>query len=91
LARSLSRVAAAADAPTSPRLAVPVCRPAVHRARADLQAVVERLGDGPVDVRGVARIRVLVADGTGPLYQESTPDRLREELRAALATLDPFV
>ena len=91
LARGLSRALAAAAAPALPRHAVRVCSPAVHRSRAELETVVERLAAGPVDVRGVARIRTLLADGTGPLYRESTTDRLRTELRAALATMDPFV
>ena len=91
LARSLARAESAAAAPVPTRRAVPVCRPAIHRARAELQAVVQRLAAGPVDVRGVARIRALLADGTGPLYRESTTDRLRTELRAALATMDPYV
>jgi hypothetical protein len=91
VARGLTRVAAAAGAPTPRRNTVPVCRPAVQRARDDLQAVLDRLDAGPVDVRGVARIRTLLADGTGPLYRQSAPDRLRHDLRAALAAMDPFV
>ena len=68
-----------------------MCGPAVHRARAELQAVVACLtAAGPVDVRGVARVRRLLADGTGPLYRESAPDQLRNELRAALAAMDAF-
>ena len=68
----------------------PVYGPAVRRARAELRAVVERLAaDGPVDVRGVARVRRLLADGTGPLYRESAPDQLRNELRAVLAAMEP--
>ena len=90
LARSLARIVAASEAPAGHRLAAPVCRPAVHRARAELAAVSGRLmTNGPVDVRGVARVRQLLADGTGPLYQSAPPDRLRHELAAALTALDP--
>jgi hypothetical protein len=91
LARSLMRIAAAADAPTGRRLRAPVCRPAVHRVRAELAAVVGRLSaSGPVDVHGVARVRTLLADGTGPLYQPAPPEQLRNELTAVLDALDSF-
>jgi hypothetical protein len=91
LARSLTRIAAAADAPMARRLAAPVDRPAVQRARAELAAVVGRLiASGPVDVQGVARARILVADGTGPLYRSAPPERLHRELTEVLAALDSF-
>jgi hypothetical protein len=91
LAGSLRRIAASADAPTRSRLQAPVCGPAVRRAGIELQAVIDRLvAAGPVSVRGVARVRCLLADGTGPIYQTSVPDRLRNELRAALAVMDPY-
>jgi hypothetical protein len=90
LARSLTRIVAASDAPAGRRLKAPVCRPAVHRARAELAEVTDRLmATGPVDVRGVARVRQLLADGTGPLYRSGPPDELRGALAAALTALDP--
>jgi hypothetical protein len=90
LARSLTRVAAASESPARSRLRAPVSRTAVRRARAELDAVVDRLtASGPVDVRGVARIRNLLADGTGPLYQEATADTLAPQLRAVLAEMEP--
>ena len=91
LARSLTRIATAADAPTGRPLRAPVCSPAVHRARAELAAVVGRLtATGPVDVQGVARVRTLLADGTGPLYHSAPADDLRIELAAVLTALDPL-
>ncbi len=91
LADSLTRIAAASEVPARSRVKAPVCRPAVRRACAELQAVVDHLvAPGPVDVRGVARIRSLLADGTGPLYRASPTDHLRTELRAALAEMQPF-
>jgi hypothetical protein len=91
LARSLTRIVAAADAPMAHRLKAPVSRPAVQRARAELAAVAGRLvASGPVDVHGVARVRTLVADGTGPLYQSAPPECLRHELTEVLAALDTF-
>jgi hypothetical protein len=91
LARSLHRIVVAADAPAGRRLKAPVSRPAVQRARAELAAVAGRLtADGPVDVRGVARVRHLLADGTGPLYRYAPPARLHDELVAVLTALDSF-
>lgn len=91
LARSLTLIAAAAESTGASRLKTPVCRRAVRRARSELHSVIGRLAAaGPVDVRGVARIRRLLADGTGPVYRESAPDQLRNELRAVLAAMEPF-
>ncbi len=91
LARSLTRVAAASETRARPRLKAPVCRPAVRRARAELDAVVKRLvSSDPVDVRGVALVRNLLADGTGPLYQESTAHGLGPELQGALEAMEPL-
>ncbi len=92
LARSLTRIVAASEAPTARHLNAPVCRPAVHRARAEFAAVVGRLtATGPVDVQGVAQVRTLLADGTGPLYHAAPTDQLRHELAAVLTALDPPV
>ncbi len=92
LARSLSRIATAGDAPAGSRLTSPLCRPAVRRARSELQAVIDRLlASGPVDVHGVARIRRLVADGGGPLYRQSSADHLQAELRAVLVAMNSFI
>ena len=41
-------------------------------------------------MQGVARIRTLLADGTGPLYRSAAPEQLRNELTAVLAALDSF-
>lgn len=91
LARSLTRISEAAEAPVARRLAAPVHRPAVQRARTELAAVAGRLvASGPVDVQGVARVRTLVADGTGPLYRSAPSEQLRYELTDVLAALDSF-
>jgi hypothetical protein len=91
LARSLSRLVAAADDPAGRPVRTPVCRPAVRQARAELAAIAGRLSAaGPVSVHGVARVRTLLADGTGPLYQPAPPGRLLralEEVRRALDAL----
>jgi hypothetical protein len=91
LARSLSEIGAASEAHAARRLRAPLALHAVARAHAELAAVVDRLvAAGPVDVRGVARIRNLLADGTGPLYRERRPGHLREELLAARRAMESF-
>jgi hypothetical protein len=91
LARSITRIVAASDAPARSRLKTPVCRPAVQGVRPELAALAGRLSaSGPVDVHGVARVRTLLADGTGPLYRPAPPERLRRELAQVLEALDSF-
>ena len=91
LARSLTKIVAAADAPVGHLLRAPVCRGTVQQSRAELTAVAGRLAaSGPVGVRGVARLRTLLADGTGPLYQPAAPEGLHHELGHVLAALDSF-
>jgi hypothetical protein len=89
LADSLWRIAAATERPA--RLKAPLCRTAIRQAHRELEAVAARLaGAGPVNVRGVATVRRLLADGGGPLYRRSAPERLQSELRGVLAALDSF-
>jgi hypothetical protein len=38
----------------------------------------------------VARLRTLLADGTGPLYRSAAPGGLQQELGHVLAALDSF-
>jgi hypothetical protein len=90
LARSLRRVGASSEAPSFQHRHAPFDREAVRRARAELDALAARLASSePLDARGVARVRTLLADGTGPLYGQHEPERLRRELVATLASLDP--
>jgi hypothetical protein len=87
LARSLARIADASEAPPD-RAAAPLCRAAILRARPELEAVADRLStEGPVSVRGVACVRLLLSDGSGPFYGSSRPEQLQRELRSALAAL----
>jgi len=91
LGRTLAGIARAAETPAARRSKAPLSLHAISLARAELEAVVGRLvAPGPVDVRGVARIRNLLSDGTGPLYRESGPGHLRDELVAALRAMDPL-
>jgi hypothetical protein len=69
------------------RAAVPVAR--VRGAAPDLRLLASRLdGPGPVAPAGVGRARLLVGDGTGPLYDRSAdPDDLVRAAERALAAL----
>ncbi len=44
---------------------------------------------GPVDAQGVAQVRLLLRDGTGPLYDEPWPGYLEHCLTRALNALSP--
>jgi hypothetical protein len=66
---------------------VPVRSVAVHDCAEVIDAVCDRLADPfPVHPRGMARLRILLSDGRGPLYW---PGRgtLKAALRGVLATL----
>jgi hypothetical protein len=61
---------------------------AVAAARADLVALAEELErPGPANPQGVARARLLLADGTGPLYPPARLRALALEARKARAQL----
>jgi hypothetical protein len=81
LARSLRARVKDAERPAAPRLsaAVPLCRRTVLSVREGLLGLAERLeSPDPVNPCGVARVLVLLTDGTGPLYTPGAADRLRE-------------
>ena len=81
LARSLTRITEAADG--AGRLKAPLSRSAIHCSERELAALVDRLeAAAPVSVQGVARVRSLLTDGTGPLYQGAPSEQLGLELRA---------
>jgi hypothetical protein len=44
---------------------------------------------GPVDARGVAQVRLLLRDGTGPLFDKPWPGDLERCLTQALSALTP--
>lgn len=92
LARSLERVVArAAGEVPAPRLGVPLDRRAVAEAAGEVHALVDRLcSPGPVPAGGVARVRVLLSDGGGPLYHRHVDTGLVDALRAALDRLCPL-
>ena len=67
---------------------VPVARDAVRRSRPELLALAAELRQsGDVSVRGVAAARLLVSDGTGPLYCDVGYGALRAAIFRARAWL----
>jgi hypothetical protein len=90
LAHDLENLSAVASrSPSSYGSRVPICANGVRQAEADLRAVTDRLESKTlVAPRGVAMLRVLLADGCGPLYRHGQD--LQAALRAVHAALDPI-
>ena len=66
-------------------------RQEVLAARTVLARLERRLrAPEPVTARGVALLRALLTDGTGPLYRPSERGALGSQLRAAAAALEPL-
>jgi len=65
------------------------CRVQVFEALPSIQALGGRLrGTEPLRARGVARLRILLSDGSGPCYRESEPGALRDALDVVHGWLD---
>ena len=81
LARSLRARVKDAERPVGLQMsaAVPLCRRAVLPWRESLLGVAERLErPDPLNPAGVARVLVLLTDGTGPLYNPTPVHRMSE-------------
>jgi hypothetical protein len=89
LARTIRRVIDTADGRRVPRRhEIPVCVPSVLAAADGLRKLAERIeGCGPVGARGVARLRLLLSDGTGPLFLPQSAKQLPVALRAVSEAL----
>jgi hypothetical protein len=89
LAGTLRRVLQAADGiRIQSRHETPLWPSALRAATDDLRAVATRIeAPGPVCANGVAQLRVLLRDGTGPLYQPQPPEQLQRILQAATQAL----
>jgi hypothetical protein len=73
------------------RWTVPVCLDRVGDAAGELRSLIDHLASpGPVSARGVAQVRVLLRDGSGPLYNRANTDDLRARLRTSIEALDPL-
>jgi hypothetical protein len=67
---------------------VPTCRAKILRSRETLEALADRLvSSDPVDARGVARVRLLLTDGSGAIYARPTADDLQPALERTLVAL----
>ena len=67
---------------------VPTCRAKILRSRETLEALADRLvSSDPVDARGVARVRLLLTDGSGAIYARPTADDLQPALERSLVAL----
>lgn len=90
LAESLRRVlvSATSDAPAA---GLPVNRTRVLTAAEPIAELRRRLlAPGPVSVRGVAQVQVLLSTGWGPLSNRGDADCLTHVVRQALEALDPI-
>jgi hypothetical protein len=91
LARGIGRLLRDSRRPPHPvHERAPVCWGKVLRTRAFLEDIADRLlGPGPVDARGVALVRLLLSDGTSPLFSHQDARDLKPALEAALDALEP--
>jgi hypothetical protein len=90
LSRALQRILreASSRAPR-PGARMPVRRNEVMDARDDVNLLARRLlAPAPVDVRGVAQVRLLLSDGSGPLFWRRSADDLRGRIREAIEALE---
>ena len=82
-------VDAAGQGRTGPQESWPVRWRPVFAAAEELRALAQRLvAPGPVGVRGVALVQLLVSDGGGPLYYAAGPAELVGAVREAAAALE---
>jgi hypothetical protein len=89
LARQLRRVVSDARGNHLWLTHVPIRKPEVLDAADDIARLADRLAaPGPVDVRGVAEIHLLLTDGCGPLYYRGATDELRARVASALRDLE---
>jgi hypothetical protein len=90
LASSLREVVAAADEPPRRDGSVPLARAEVSAAAHELRLLASRLqAPAPVDPRGVAEVRLLLTEGSGPLYNRRSETPLALAATAAWRALAP--
>lgn len=84
LASSLRKVATAAQKPVGLSNRAPLRRDDILCIRDELLALAKRLErTGPIQARGIAQIRLLLSEGSGPLYRSDSGSRLLPALRDA--------
>lgn len=89
--RRLRHVVRLAQRPARPpHWTVPVCRREVIRARAEVEALADRLiSPDPVEATGVARVHMLVTEGSSPMYYQHRAAELERALLEAIEALEP--
>jgi hypothetical protein len=89
LAREIRTLLIRAERPLHPmRSTVPICRHKVIEARQALHELAHlKVSPGPVDARGVARLRRLLRDGEGPIFRRPRDEDLEPELEAIIEAL----
>jgi hypothetical protein len=88
LARSLEKLVDHAEHPRSALLVAP-CREQVRDAMPLIRSIAARLRSRePVDPRGVASLKKLLSDRSGPCYLRRGPDALTLALHDILESLD---
>jgi hypothetical protein len=88
LASSLRKVETAAQKPVGLSNRAPMRRDDIRCTRDELLTLAERLErKGPIRARGIAQVRLLLGDGSGPLYRGDSGTRLLPLLRAAYVHL----
>lgn len=90
VAHSLGRLIEQVEAPTARiRITAIPCREQVREAKPMIRAVAARLRSAePLDARGVARLKTLLSDPTGPCYAPGSADALTVALHDISKLLD---
>src|ERR1700729_514107 len=89
LGSQLRRIVRDAPGESPPGVRVRACRGAVLAVEYELRLLASRLqAANPVGASAVAKVRVLLTDGTGPLYYPETNGSLRAAILHAGAALD---
>jgi hypothetical protein len=89
LGSQLRRIVREAQLESHPGVRVQACREAVLAVEQELRLLASRLqAANPVAASAVAKVRVLLTDGTGPLYYPETHGSLRAAVRDATVALD---
>ena len=67
----------------------PLARNSILASAAEIGELSRRLlAEGPVSVRGVAEVRLLLTNGSGPLHNRRSEERLAATIRRAIRDLD---
>jgi hypothetical protein len=68
---------------------VRICRTKITQAGPALAELANHLvSPGPVDASGMARVKLLLRDGSSPLYRRPEADDLEDALQEAIAALE---